>query len=420
MKILHVAAHLGGGVGKAHAALAEARRDMGSTERHGFLLLERPEDQRFAESIVAAGSEVVVCPSQADIIGLVAEADILQVEWWGHPRIYEFLARNALPEHRLALWCHVSGLAPPVIPAALSQLADRTVFTSPCSFEAANLQVAIAERREGFAVANSGFGFPGRPPVPRQQGSELAFGSLGTLDFAKLHPGFFDVVDRAKRDLRVRLFGRVDPSGAVAAKAAAMRHPGRVVFEGHAEDPADALAGLGAFIYLLTPDHYGTGENALVEAMCLGLCPLVLANPAERAIVTHGETGLVATSIEDACDWLDWMVENPDAVTRLGAEAARRVTASHSPGASVAAFEAIHAGLMEAPKRPRNFVEALGAAPAEWFATSLGGPLALAKARRDRALAQLLMPTPAKGSLGHFKRCFPGDSGLAQFSARLP
>lgn len=415
MKILHVAAHLGGGVGKAHAALAQARQEAGSKEEHGFLLLERPEDQRFAESIAAAGSEVLVCPSQAETIDLVAEADILQIEWWGHPRIFQFLARTALPAHRLALWCHVSGLAPPVIPAALSQLADRTVFTSPCSFEAANLQVAIADRREGFVVANSGFGFSARPLSPRPQDRALAIGLLGTLDFAKLHPGFFDVVDRAKQDLRVRLFGRVDPNGAVAAKAAAMRHPTRVVFEGHAEDPAAALAGLDAFLYLLTPDHYGTGENALVEAMSLGLCPLVLANPAERAIVTHGETGLVATSIEDAGNWIDWMGENPGAVARLGAEAARRVAASHSPATTVAAFAAIHADLMAAPKRPRRFAEALGATPAEWFATSLGGPLAAAKARRDRTFAQLLAPTPAKGSLGHFRRCFPGDPTLAAF-----
>ena len=420
MKILHVAAHLGGGVGKAHAALAAARRATGSTESHGFLLLERPQDQRFAETIVAAGCEVMVCPPKAETIDLVCAADILQVEWWGHPRVFEFLARTALPVHRLVLWCHVSGLAAPVIPAALSLLADRTVFTSPCSFEAATLQSAIADRREGFAVANSGFGFSARPRLPRPQGGALSVGSLGTLDFAKLHPGFFDVVDTARSDVRVRLFGHVDPDGDVAAKAAAMRHPGRVVFEGHAADPAEALAGLDAFLYLLTPAHYGTGENALVEAMSLGLCPLVLANPAERAIVTHGETGLVATSIPDARNWLDWMIENPDAVARLGAEAARRVAESHSPEASVAAFEAIHADLMGTPKRPRGFADALGATPADWFAASLGGPLAAAKARRDRAVAQLLTPTPAKGSLGHFRKCFPADAGLASFSTRLP
>ncbi len=97
MKILHVAAHLGGGVGKAHAALAEARRETGSQERHRFLLLEHPQDSRFAERIAAAGCEVVVSPPPDETARLVAEADILQIEWWGHPRLYEVLARTALP-----------------------------------------------------------------------------------------------------------------------------------------------------------------------------------------------------------------------------------------------------------------------------------------------------------------------------------
>ncbi|MCE7030810.1 glycosyltransferase [Jiella avicenniae] len=413
MKILHVAAHLGGGVGKAHAALAEARREMGSQERHRFLLLERPQDGRFAERIAAAGCEVIVSPTQAETTRFVAEVDILQIEWWGHPRLFAFLAQTGLPAHRLALWCHVSGLAPPVVPAALAKRADRTVFTSPCSFEAANLRNAIADRPESFAVANSGFGFAARSRPRRPQEGAVSFGFLGTLDFAKLHPDIFDVVDGARSDIRLRLFGHVDPQGAVAARAAAMRHPDRIVFEGHAEDPAEALAGLDALLYLLAADHYGTGENALVEAMSLGLCPLVFANPAERAIVTHGETGIVATSIEDARRWLDWMVDNPSAVARIGAEAARHVGASHSPEASVAAFAAIYAGVMDAPRRPRDFAEALGATPAAWFAASLGGPPAAARARGDHAAERLLAPTSSKGSLGHFQACFPDDAGLA-------
>lgn len=410
MRILHVAAHLGGGVGKAHAALAEARQAAGCLESHRFLLLEAPQDRRFVDRIVAAGAEVVVAPDAAAIARHVEAADILQVEWWSHPRLYECLARRPLPPHRLVLWAHISGLAPPVIPSALAELAEVTAFTSACSFAAGNLQPEIARRPEAFMVANSGFGFSApREPSERPSGPPR-IGYLGTLDFAKLHPGVFAAIDAARSDIRVRLFGSVDPGGAVATAAAAMRRPERVSLEGHAGDPASALADLDVFFYPLSPDHYGTGENALVEAMSLGLCPLVLDNPAERAIVRHGETGIVAGSMEECAGWLDWMVGHPSEVASLGAAAARHVAAHHAPAATLSVFAALYDRAMAAAKRHCDYVEVLGAGPAEWFAASLGVP-----ARGGEALPEasgLFGPTAAKGSIAHFRRCFPGETAL--------
>ncbi|MAU96137.1 MAG: hypothetical protein CMP81_09645 [Fulvimarina sp.] len=412
MHVTHLAPHLGGGVGKAHAALAEARREQGTGEQHRFVLLEAPQDARFADRLRAAGADVIVQPEPDELRGLVAAADILQVEWWSHPRLYECLARADLPPHRLVLWTHGSGLAPPLIPAALPELADGTAFTSACSLQAPNLQRLIGARPQDFVVANSGFGFDMMPRHPRPAGSPLRFGLLGTLDFAKLHPRFFDAVDDAGSDIRVRLFGHCDPGGEVAAAAAAMRHPARVMFEGHTDDPAAVLAELDVFVHLLAPGHYGTGENALVEAMSLGLCPLVIDNPAERAIVTHRETGIVATSIAEAAGWLDWMAGHPGAVASLGAEAARRVAEAHRPAASVSVFEDIQARAMASPKRLRDYAGALGETPVAWFEASLGEVSITATGDGAPTGNALFAATPAKGSLAHFRRCFPDDAAL--------
>ena len=65
------------------------------------------------------------------------------------------------------------------------------------------------------------------------------------------------------------------------------------------------------FFYPLQPDHYGTAENALVEAMSLGLMPVVLDNPAEMAIVRDGETGFVARSIERCTALLQTLLASP-------------------------------------------------------------------------------------------------------------
>ncbi len=78
MRILHIAAHLGGGVGKAHAEIVAC--DRSDIHRH-FALLEEPRDRRFADAILAAGATVEVVPDPAALARLTADADIVQIEW---------------------------------------------------------------------------------------------------------------------------------------------------------------------------------------------------------------------------------------------------------------------------------------------------------------------------------------------------
>ena len=49
-----------------------------------------------------------------------------------------------------------------------------------------------------------------------------------------------------------------------------MRHPERISFAAQTAEPAAALSEADIFFYPLQPDHYGTAENALIEAMSLG------------------------------------------------------------------------------------------------------------------------------------------------------
>ena len=58
MKILHVTPHLGGGVGKAHAAISAALPK--EAVEQTFLLLEEPRDRRYAEMVEAGGARVGV------------------------------------------------------------------------------------------------------------------------------------------------------------------------------------------------------------------------------------------------------------------------------------------------------------------------------------------------------------------------
>src|SRR5438067_8905963 len=124
-----------------------------------FVLLEAPRDGRFIAKIEATGAHVIVAGTLENVASMAGEADIVQFEFWNHPRMFECLARTEFPPIRSVFWSHISGLFQPVIQPVLIEEAARFVFTTEASLSIASV-VALGERaRKKIAVINSGFGF---------------------------------------------------------------------------------------------------------------------------------------------------------------------------------------------------------------------------------------------------------------------
>ena len=403
MKIVHITPHLGGGVGKAHAALCAA--DSETAGRH-YVLLEEPRDQRYLGDIRKTGAAVTVAPDRQTIRELIADADIVQFEWWNHPLMCGLLAGPPLPAMRSVFWSHVSGIAAPFIPAGLVAAAGRFVFTSACSRLAPNLSGPASPGLEWTAVINSGFvhAGSGTGDVPDREKSGISY--LGTVEFTKMSPAMIEVADRLETEgALVEIWGDVGAQSPVRDAVAAMKNPSRLRLRGHTTNPRAALSKTSIFLYLLQPFHFGTAENALVEAMSLGCAPLVFANPCELEIVRDGETGLVATSVDHAAQLLNWMLEHPGEVGRMGERARAEVCAQKIPDRSIAAFRALWLAAMNEPKRRPDFVRALGSTPREWYEALQGAPCgADASAQADEVAS--------KGSLAHFLAYYP-DLDLA-------
>jgi glycosyltransferase involved in cell wall biosynthesis len=408
MRILHIAPHLGGGVGKAHAAIAAALpRNIEQT----FLLLEDARDRTYVDRIEASGARIMTARDADHVAQSAAAADIVQFEFWNHPRLFECLARTNFPPMRTVFWSHISGISKPVIQPSLIEHAGRFVFTTGASRGSRSVAMLSEAARRRLAVINSGFAIADVPLRPRRSEAPV-IAYLGTVDFVKMHPGFFDAVDMLHGDVRARVWGRFDPESPVAARARAMRHPGRIDFCGHAAEPAQALAGADIFFYPLQRDHYGTAENALIEAMSLGLPPVVLNNPSELAIVHDGATGLVARSVEECTQLLERLLRSPQLRETIGRNAARYVAETRTPERSARQFMDLWRELLLEPPRVANFRTIVGDDPADWFLATQCLP---GEEWRPSAFSDESSPT--KGKLAHFESAFPHDPSLARLAA---
>lgn len=396
MKIVHITPHLGGGVGKAHASLCAASPD--DCEQH-YVLLEEARDRRYVDQIRKTGARVTLGKTLRYIHDLMADADIVQFEWWNHPLMCGLLAGPPLPAMRPVFWSHVSGVCAPFIPAALIEAADRFVFTSACSRLAPNLAGPAAGSLARTDVINSGFCHPEAVAGDIFSNEKSGISYLGTVEFTKMSPAMMEVIDRLDADgVALDAWGGVHDDSPVHTAIAAMKHPERFRLRGHSEDPVAALSRTSVFVYLLQPFHFGTAENALIEAMSLGCAPLVFANPCELAIVRDGETGFVASSVDHAVELMGWMLDNPDEVRRIGANARTEVCELKTPERSIAAFQALWNEAMQKPKRTPDFAPALGATPRDWYDTLNGGKQPAADDTSQAA---------SKGSLAHFKAYYP-------------
>ena len=104
-----------------------------------FVLLEAPRDRRYADLIEQNGAKVVVADSLAQVAALARASDIVQFEFWNHPRMFECLARAEFPPMRSVFWSHISGVARPLIQPSLMAEAARFVFTTEASLETASV-----------------------------------------------------------------------------------------------------------------------------------------------------------------------------------------------------------------------------------------------------------------------------------------
>lgn len=423
MRVLHLTTHLGGGVGRALAGLVASSRLEGSFQ-HDIVCVDTLEKDLFANAIRDMGGRVDVCPPVQVLHQAMATADIVHVEFWNHPAILGTLA--AVPDDlpmRLVVWCHVSGLGTPTVPRALVLAAHRFVATSPCTLDASSIRSLPKEARLRVSAIPSAGGFSGpRVQRPIRQGP-LRMGYIGSLQLSKMHLDWVRLVAALDPQVPVRIFGDPIRRAQMEEEARHLGHPHLLQFEGFVSHIQTIHGELDVMPYLLNPHHYGTNENALLEAMAAGIVPIVWNNPAEVAIVRHGHTGFV---VEDRASMLSaWRAldRDRDLLARLSEAAATDVRTRFDPAETCRLFSVLYEEVMREPARRVSFQKIFGSTPAEWFLSCHGEP------QRFREDGTVVLPEdPAsranyqertKGSVLQFHEHCPGDGRLAQWATSV-
>lgn len=426
IKILHITPHLGGGVGKALSSLAIAAKAANCDIKRTFLLLEIPEKTQFVNTIQKLGTSIKIASdmNEQEIHGLLARADVVQLEWWNHPATFKFLCNKKLPPIRLLVWCHVSGTYNPIIPPKLIKAAERFIFTSPCSYQTKTVIELESEFKSKLAVVSSGGGLSGLPKRHHAPSDPLNAGYIGSLNFSKLNPDYIEFLNAVKiPNFKVSLIGDILNQNVLQDQCNQVGKPNLLDFRGYTTNIVKELSSINVLAYLLNPLHYGTAEIALLEAMAMGIVPVVLDNLAEKAIIENNVTGVIVHTPTEFATAIEWLADNPAERIRIAANAARHVRETFTAKRTNDLLNSHYKEIMNSNKKIIDFKSVFGSEPTDWFLSCQPNPARFSTHTNSKKtiieIQDYSLNEKTKGSVFHFLRNSPNDLRLAKYAESL-
>ncbi len=427
MHVVHITAHMGGGVGKILSRLIKYHSINNKNIQHTVAVLEQPEKSQFVDYLKGSDCRLVFCPNPPELEELVKSADIVQLEWWHHPLVAQWMASNTNVPMRLIVWSHVSGLHYPAIPRNFLALAHRFIFTSSCSLHADRLSFYSKQNLpENIDAIPSSAGFSEIPkPSVRKISQKIKYGYLGTLNFAKLHPQIIEYLKAVTTPgFCTDFYGDNISKQELLNQAYENGIEDRIQIHGYTEKPIEVLRNLDIFVYLLNPLHYGTTENVLLEAMASGVIPIVLDNPAEQSIIRSEYNGLVIKSPAEFAKAIEYLTNHPEIRKKLSHNASEDVRSRFSLENTESRIRKHYQQVMNEPKRVINFTSVFGKTPENWFVSCLGDYKwcffdTNTKQCRDRRKKHKFLYEETKSSVFHFLHFFPEQKQFREWAKRL-
>ena len=324
-KILHITPHLGGGIGSV--VLNWVKRDK-SNNMHTIISLDRNNNKDWTEinyhcEYVIIHDDCFARENFRDFFeDCIGQADIILIHWWNHPLLYDVMINFQWPPCRLLLWSHVNSLFPPyTIPEKLFAFVDYFIFTSPVSYECNEVKNLSEAKKKKMDVIWSTVGVEDFDNLERIPHSGFNVGYIGTVDFGKLNREFINLCSQVNiPDVRFVVTSG-DSQQHLINETIDAEIWEKFAFLGRVPSVPRILSKIDVFGYPLQPHNFATCEQSLGEAMMAGCVPVVLANPPEKHIVRHMETGIIANTLDEYPRAIEYLYKNPDELARMSKNA---------------------------------------------------------------------------------------------------
>jgi len=355
MRVVHVSAHVGGGVGSVLRELFDRLASYGV--ENILCCLDKCESNFNGFSSAVSTYQMLAFDKQGSFGYELNRADIVLLHYWNHPLTTRLLMSDIIPPSRLVIWSHNSGLYEPhIIPAYLSQLASTIVFSSNCSFAAQNISELATSDSCDLRVVHSIRSLDDYLLISDSRHYNQTCRSLlyvGTVSKAKMHPSTPEIFAALSRlGCNVRVVGGPDEK-LLAAEVSALG--GTIDVCGPVVDVLPYYRESDVFIYPLREDHYGTGEQVILEAMAAGLPIVAFANPAEVAILEDGVSGFLVSTAKEFIDAVIYLCADSVHRNEISKNALARVRKEFSPQAMADQFIEIFRDSISLGKKPITF-----------------------------------------------------------------
>ena len=334
MKILHITGHLGGGVGTVILAWME------KIDPHGIEIIcldgnNKKRLDKLSSMGILAGD---VHPHNIAIMVEINDADIVIFHWWDHPTLATLISLQ-LPPCRLVFWCHKNYN----IPDAVKKYPDLLVGTSPIQ----GLPQYV------WSTGNMDRFFELQPV--EHEGFNVGY--VGTVDYKKICKNFVSMSYKIGIELQDCFFTIIGEGNVNGIFKSCYPDNPRFSTVGKVDDVVPYLQSMDVFSYPLRPDHYGTCEQVIGEAMAAGLPVVAMDNPCERTIIQEGVTGYLCNSEEEYIDNIIHLYHKPNLRKWMGQNAREAAMEKYNINNMVKQWDYIFELMMNEPKKEREAVK---------------------------------------------------------------
>ena len=364
----------------------------------------------------------------------IKQSDIVQIEWWNHPLIYLFLLKFPFPKCRVSICSHISGFhRPQIITRNLIRFSDIFLATTKATLEIGMLQDSEnIDLKRRIEVINYPMNFERFKNFHKKSHSTFNIGYVGTLDYSKLHRSFLSIASKINIPNNNFIMCGKDIDDKIYQESLNFSKV-NFTFTGLVENVVPVYEQLDVLGYPLDPNHFGTGEQVIREAMFVELPIVAFDNPCERHIITSGFNGLLVSTEEEYVEAVENLYGDKKLRTDLGKNARRSVIDELNPGRVFNELGRKYTKLMMKDKSKKQFpfsveefnkgddgdigaklfIESLGHEKST-FLTSFASTSEVSQYAADVEISncEKALKLKNKGSLFQYLRYFPNDKHL--------